>query len=188
MWAGGALEFHAPIQVGEAVTRRSRVVDIAEKSGRSGALIFVTVQHEIATAAGLSISERQDIVYSEASTCSSAKVAAPIVKPADVIESVEGTTVLLFRYSALTFNGHRITAPRSGNLGSNAGTSAGDERTIELRIRISRRGSGSARCSGSRARVQPRNFFPHTPPSTIPSTSNAISPQPKRTACFALRR
>ena len=42
--------------------------------------------------------------------------------------------------------------------------------------------------SGSRARVQPRNFFPHTPPSTIPSTSNAISPQPKRTARFALRR
>ena len=44
------------------------------------------------------------------------------------------------------------------------------------------------RCSGSRARVQPRNFFPHTPPSTIPSTSDAISSQPKRTARFALRR
>ena len=56
------------------------------------------------------------------------------------------------------------------------------------RIRISRRGGRSARCSGSRARVQPRNFFPHTPPSTIPSTSNAISLQPKRTARFALRR
>ena len=73
-------------------------------------------------------------------------------------------------------------------LGIESGTSAGDGRTIELRIRTSRRGGGSARCSGSRARVQPRNFFPHTPPSTIPSTSNAISPQPKRTACFALRR
>ena len=80
------------------------------------------------------------------------------------------------------------TAPRSGSLGSNASMSAGDGRTTELRIRISRRGGGSARCSGSRARVEPRNFFPHTPPSTIPSTSNAISPQPKRTACFALRR
>jgi Phage integrase, N-terminal SAM-like domain len=78
--------------------------------------------------------------------------------------------------------------PRSGILGSNAGTSAGDGRTIELRIRISRRGGGSARCSGSRARVQPTNFFPRTPPSTTLSTSNAISPQPKRTACFALRR
>ena len=73
-------------------------------------------------------------------------------------------------------------------LGSNATMSAGDGRTTELRIRISRRGGGSARCSGSRARVQPRNFFPHTPPSTIPSTSNAISSPPKRTARFALRR
>src|SRR5208282_2363712 len=63
------------------------------------------------------------------------------------------------------------TAPRSGILGSNAGTSAGDGRTIELRIRTSRRGGGSARCSGSRARVQPRNFFQPTPPSTTPSTA-----------------
>ena len=74
------------------------------------------------------------------------------------------------------------TAPRSGSLGSNAGTSAGFGRTIELRILISRRGGGSAKCSGSRARVQPRNFFPPTPPSTTPSTSNAISSPPKRTA------
>ena len=73
-------------------------------------------------------------------------------------------------------------------LGSNAGTSAGDGRTIELRIRISRRGGGSARCSGSRARVQPRNFFQPTPPSTAPSTSNAISSPPKRTARFAVSR
>src|SRR5208337_4176963 len=51
------------------------------------------------------------------------------------------------------------TAPPLESLGSNAGTSAGDGRTIELRIRISRRGGGSARCSGSRARVQPRNFL-----------------------------
>jgi putative transposase len=56
------------------------------------------------------------------------------------------------------------------------------------RIRISRRDGGSARCSGSRVRAQPRSFFPHTPPSTTPLTSNAISPQPKRTARFALRR
>ena len=61
-------------------------------------------------------------------------------------------------------------------------------RTIEGRIRISRRGGGSARCSGSRVRVQPRNFFPPTPPSTTPLTSNAISPQLKRTARFWPRR
>ncbi len=50
------------------------------------------------------------------------------------------------------------------------------------------RRSAMTMCSGSRARVQPRNFFPHTPPSTTRSTPNAISSQPKRTACFALRR
>ena len=73
------------------------------------------------------------------------------------------------------------TAPRFESLGSNAGMSGGDGRTIELRIRISQRGGGSARCSGSKARVQPRGFFPLMPPSTIPSTSNAISSRPKRT-------
>jgi transposase-like protein len=57
---------------------------------------------------------------------------------------------------------------------------------IERRIRISRRGGGSARCSGSRARVQPRNSCQRMPPSTISSTSNVISLQPKRTARFAL--
>ena len=79
------------------------------------------------------------------------------------------------------------SSPPSMFLGSNAGMSAGDGRTIERRIRISQPGGGSARCSGSRVRVQPRSFFPHTPPSTTPLTSNAISRQLKRTACFAPR-
>jgi hypothetical protein len=61
-------------------------------------------------------------------------------------------------------------------------------RTIERRIRVSQRGGGSARCSGSRALVQPRNSCQRMPPSTTSSTSNAISPQPKRTASFALWR
>ena len=80
------------------------------------------------------------------------------------------------------------TAPRSVFLGSNAGMSAGDGRTIEPRIRISRHDGGRARWSGSRARVQPRNFCQRVPPSTTSSTSNVISLQPKRTARFALWR
>src|SRR4029077_15300899 len=64
--------------------------------------------------------------------------------------------------------------------------SAGDGRTIERRIRISQRGGGSARCSGSRARVQPRNSCHRMQPSTTFSTSNVISHPPKRTASFAL--
>ena len=74
------------------------------------------------------------------------------------------------------------------DLGIERGMSAGNGRTIEQRIRISRRDGESARCSGSRLRVQPRSFFPHTQPSTTPLTSNAISRQPKRTACSAPRR
>ena len=80
------------------------------------------------------------------------------------------------------------TAPRSETLGSNAGMNAGDGRTIERRIRINRRGGGSARCSGSRARVQPRNSCQRMPPSTTSPTSNVISLQPERTARFALWR
>ena len=66
--------------------------------------------------------------------------------------------------------------------------SAGDGRTTEPRIRIIRRGGGGARCCGSRARGQPRNFSPHTPPFTTPSMFNAISSRLKRIACFALTR
>ena len=80
------------------------------------------------------------------------------------------------------------TAPPSVFLGSNACMSAGDGRTIEQRIRISRRGGGSARCSGSRARVQPRDSCQRMQQSTTSSTSNVISLQPKRTARFALWR
>jgi transposase-like protein len=68
----------------------------------------------------------------------------------------------------------RSYSARCGSLGSNAGMSAGDGRTIELRIRISRRGGASARCSDSRAQGRPRNFFPHTPPSTTPLMFKAI--------------
>ena len=79
-------------------------------------------------------------------------------------------------------------AARSGLSGSCVAMSAGDGRTIELRIRISRRGDWNARCSGSRAQVQPRSTFQATRPSTTLSPSNAISLQPQRTTPFALRR
>ena len=80
------------------------------------------------------------------------------------------------------------TAPRSEILASNATMSAGDGRTTEPRIRISRRGDGNARCSGSRAPAPRRNSCRAMLPSTTPSTSNAISLQPKRTGCYAPRR
>jgi 3-methylfumaryl-CoA hydratase len=101
MWAGGRLVFHHPLQIGDEVTRDSRIVAIDVKDGRSGRLVFVTVRHAIANARGVAISEEQDLVY---------RAPAPQPAPADATFSrtVTPDPVLLFRYSALTFNGHRI--------------------------------------------------------------------------------
>jgi 3-methylfumaryl-CoA hydratase len=104
MWAGGALNFHDTLQVGDVVEKRSRIAAVTEKQGRSGAMCFVTVEHEFSTARrGLAISERQDIVYLPAPT-----------GPAPAAGGGAGLrTVQLFRYSALTFNGHRIHYDRT---------------------------------------------------------------------------
>ncbi|OYU99139.1 MAG: acyl-CoA dehydrogenase [Burkholderiales bacterium PBB5] len=109
MWAGSRLSFHHPLQVGDEVTRSARIADVSVKTGRSGTLVFVTVRHEIHNARGLAISEEQDIVYRDAPTPGAP---APAPQAAATGEAVSRTItpdpVLLFRYSALTFNGHRI--------------------------------------------------------------------------------
>jgi 3-methylfumaryl-CoA hydratase len=109
MWAGGRLEFHHPLRVGDEVTRTSRVTAVDAKAGRSGTLVFVTVRHEVTSALGLAVSEEHDIVYRDA-PAAGAPVPAPQAAPAEAQFSREITPdpVLLFRYSALTFNGHRI--------------------------------------------------------------------------------
>ena len=108
MWAGGELEFLLPIRDGDLVTRRSRIADVKEKTGRSGALFFVTVAHEILTPEGTAIRERQDIVYRPAATGPAPAPAANARPDPDAEWRVDVDPVLLFRYSALTFNGHRI--------------------------------------------------------------------------------
>ena len=109
MWAGGRLEFHRPLRIGEEVARTSSIVDVRQKEGRSGPLVFVEVRHEIRDAAGLVIVEAQDIVYRE---YPGPDAPAPTVEPAPsdpAWESrIEPDDILLFRYSALTFNSHRI--------------------------------------------------------------------------------
>ena len=109
MWAGGRLEFRHPLRVGEAVVRTSRIVDVRHRSGRSGDLLFVLVRHQIENAAGLALVEEHDIVYREAAR-PGAEAAAGVPAPADAAwqRDVIPDDVLLFRYSALTFNGHRI--------------------------------------------------------------------------------
>jgi 3-methylfumaryl-CoA hydratase len=109
MWAGGELELFDCLRVGDEVTRTSRIADVNLKTGSTGALCFVAVDHEIATSRGTAIRERHNIVYRDVSTTSpaTAKPAAPPPK-AQHRETHMADTVLLFRYSALTFNGHRI--------------------------------------------------------------------------------
>lgn len=109
MWAGGQFTFHAPLRVGDPIKRVSTVESVSAKSGRSGALVFVRVRHEIHAADRLAITEHQDIAYREAAKPGAP---APAPQPAPTDYGFEKTwapdDVLLFRYSALTFNAHRI--------------------------------------------------------------------------------
>jgi len=109
MWAGSQLQFHQPLQIGETVTRVSRIADVKVRNGRSGTLVFVKVQHELGGANGLAITELHDIVY-RAAPVPGAPAPVPTQAPADPawVREIEPDEVLLFRYSALTFNSHRI--------------------------------------------------------------------------------
>ncbi|OAN46239.1 acyl-CoA dehydrogenase [Magnetospirillum moscoviense] len=109
MWAGGRFTFHHPIRVGEPISRRSTIESVVPKQGRSGQMVFVTVRHEVSSPQGLALVEHHDIVYREAPRKGEeppAPAAAPTV--AQWQRRVVPDIVLLFRYSALTFNGHRI--------------------------------------------------------------------------------
>ena len=109
MWAGGRLTFPAPLSAGETAQRTSTLMDIEHKSGRSGSLVFVTVQHEITVNGTLKISEQQDIVYRDEPR-PDAPAPQPTRAPEDAAwqRTITPDPVLLFRYSALTFNSHRI--------------------------------------------------------------------------------
>jgi 3-methylfumaryl-CoA hydratase len=109
MWAGGRVEFQQPLRVGETITRTSRIVDVKFREGRSGRLVFVLVRHEIAAAGKVALIEEHDIVYRDHARPGDASP-MPQIAPADSAweRVVHPDDVLLFRYSALTFNGHRI--------------------------------------------------------------------------------
>jgi 3-methylfumaryl-CoA hydratase len=109
MWAGGRLKWLQPLAVGDTITRVSRIASVTHKSGRTGDLIFVLVKHEVHNAAGLALTEEHDIVY-RAAPQEGDPVPAPVAaeKGAPWQRDLQPDDVLLFRYSALTFNGHRI--------------------------------------------------------------------------------
>jgi 3-methylfumaryl-CoA hydratase len=109
MWAGGRLRFLAPLTIGDTAHRTSTITDVKVKDGRSGSLVFVTVRHEVAGAQGLAIVEEQDIVYREAAAAGSVSLPASGEAPQAAWQSqLLPDPILLFRYSALTMNGHRI--------------------------------------------------------------------------------
>lgn len=114
MWAGGRLTYHRYLTVGESATRESEILNVVSKSGRAGELVFVTVRHRLSQNGTLCIEEEQDIVYREAAVAGS-KAPDPIPAPESAKRSnpVTPDPVLLFRYSALTSNGHRIHYDRA---------------------------------------------------------------------------
>ena len=114
MFAGGRFTFGRALKVGDEIERTSRVVDISGKQGRTGNLVFVTVQHEIANTRGVAIVEDHDVVYRD-NPRPDDRAPEPRVARTDEAFSrrITPDPVLLFRYSALTFNGHRIHYDRT---------------------------------------------------------------------------
>lgn len=106
MWAGGRIDFRKPLRVGLEANRVSTITHIEEKHGSTGALLFVTVQHDYLQEGELMIREEQDIVYREPNPAKTAS-SHPLIA-GQWREVVTPTPTLLFRYSAVTFNGHRI--------------------------------------------------------------------------------
>jgi 3-methylfumaryl-CoA hydratase len=109
MWAGGRLEFHAPLRAGVEAERRSALETKNSKTGRSGPLGFVTLRHEIWQEGAHCLTEWQDLVYREDPVASTVEPLSPTARTDETDQRDVGfDSTLLFRYSALTLNGHRI--------------------------------------------------------------------------------
>ena len=108
MWAGGHVRTAGPLRCGEPAARLSRVESVRDKQGRSGRLTFVAVRHQVVQRDRVVVDERQDIVYREPGPAAGSAPATPVIPPADGEWPVEITPTLLFRFSALTYNAHRI--------------------------------------------------------------------------------
>jgi 3-methylfumaryl-CoA hydratase len=111
MWVGSRVRFFARIGVGSTMRRLSTISQLTAKSGRSGPLIFVTVKHEISSENTVAIVEEQDLVFRAAAVPGKTNEEKPNrlePRSPDAIRSFVPDPVQLFRFSALTFNGHRI--------------------------------------------------------------------------------
>ena len=114
MWAGSNLQFHSPILAGQKLSRTTTIESITEKTGGSGRLCFVILRHEVSADGNLATTDRHTIVYREATSAPEGSTAAPARADSPApegwgwVRSVRPNEVTLFRYSALTFNSHRI--------------------------------------------------------------------------------
>lgn len=116
MWAASEIAWHGPLPTGGRVTRHSRLVSMEPRSGRQGPLALATIDHEWEADGRPVITERQTLVYRGAAEAGQAPPPEPATQtrvpgervPGEIVERIAPSTVLLFRYSALTFNSHRI--------------------------------------------------------------------------------
>lgn len=109
MWAGGDLQFHAPILLGTPATKVTKITDVQEKQARSGRLAVVTLQHQILQNGQLCITEDQSLLYREEASADGPKPVPPVAPTDETVKQSRSFSATdLFRYSALTFNGHRI--------------------------------------------------------------------------------
>jgi len=108
MWAGGQIKFERALQIGQELTRRSRILQVGEKQGSTGTSLWVSVEHTLVDDRGILLSEQQHLVYRAAGSPSSSTPAPPAAIAGALMEKVSIDAVLLFRYSALTGNSHRI--------------------------------------------------------------------------------
>lgn len=108
MWAGGRLDFAAPLFAGRPAAKTTVLEQARRKDGRSGPLAFLTLRHEVRQDGRLCVTEWQDVVYRADPDPAAPTPVAPIAPEGRVLARYEADATLLFRYSALTFNGHRI--------------------------------------------------------------------------------
>jgi 3-methylfumaryl-CoA hydratase len=108
MWAGSQVEWFGALRVGETIINTSRIVEVTGKEGRTGPLVFVRVRHEIGSNGSLTLIEDQDIVYRHSATPGEVDASATAPATAEWHREIKPDPALLFRYSALTFNAHRI--------------------------------------------------------------------------------
>ncbi len=109
MWAGSRIEFCGSIPIGAAITRRSTIANVSAKEGASGAMIFVAVKHEVSANGKVAVAEEQDIVFREAPKPGAATLTTQRDdRASEWTRTITPDPTLLFRFSALTFNAHRI--------------------------------------------------------------------------------